>query len=133
MQPFPRSMIATQPQYPLHPQGIRSIFLASDLPNQVKPYHQRLTSPMKDRPRCNCALRITVRTLKTFTSNFPRLPMTALGAFKTIWLPQINEIFSACILGRKTFLKFQQCPWVIFNHTATLHLVVTGVNCIPQF
>ena len=132
MQPLPRRTIASQTQKALQSKSISAIFLICYMPHRTKPHWQRLASSVQNGSRSHRSLCAAFRAMEQTSAGFPYFPRLAMRANKATRPSQLSEVLQAGRLGAKPFFKFHQCSWVIFLHRkGILHLVATGVKCIP--
>ena len=115
MQPCPGGFIASQSENSLYSSRTCAVFLAGHPPDGSKPQHQRFSRPFKD-GSCNDRGLITTRT--TADQTITRMPSFFVGAARASEAfrpPQLVQIFSAGLLGRKSPLQLQKVLGVILH------------------
>jgi hypothetical protein len=115
MQPCPGGFIATQSQNPLHSSRTGAVLLAGHQPDGAKPQHKRFSRPFKDGSGNDRGLIVTSRTPYQPISRMPPFPVPAPRALETIRPPQLVQILSAGLLGRKSPLQLQKVFGVILH------------------
>jgi len=85
------------------------------------PLYQRRAGFVEDRPGRQTDLCSTPFAVKDVScSDEPRLAMPAYRALKSIRPPHFLQVFKACVLSGKFFLKFKQATLgVSFGHQCT--------------
>jgi len=122
MQPCPGGFIAAQPENPLHSSRTGTIFLAGHQPDGAKPQDQRFSRPFKDGSSNDRGLIVTRRTAYQTIARMPSFSVGAARASKTVRPPQLVEILSAGLLGRKSPLQLQKVLGVIL-HTLEYYIL----------
>ena len=129
VKPCPNRFITAQPQSPLQAQRANAVLLIGDIPYCPKPQPQRLASTLKDRPRNDRYLKITMFTTIKSPLSLPSLSMATSGTAKAIRPTKLEQIIATVLFGSKSLLELKNSLRIIF-HAHTIHVALTGVNRI---
>jgi len=122
VQPCPGGFIAAQPENPLDSSRTGTVLLAGHPPDGAEPQHKGFSRPFKDGSGNDRGLIVTRRTAYQTIARMPSFFVGAARASETIRPPQLVEILSAGLLGRKSPLKLQKVLGVIL-HTLEYYIL----------
>src|SRR3989338_1432242 len=116
MQHRPSCFIPTEPENSLKPKGADAVFLADDLPHSPKPHLQRYPTVLEYRSGSNRNTTFATPAAIPFYARGPKLIMTAVGTFNSIWPSHLIKIFSARFFRCKVFFKFKHRFRIVFHN-----------------
>jgi hypothetical protein len=115
VEPCPSCHIAPKPKCVLKTHRARTSFPACNVPDSPEPHSQRLPRVLKYRPCCHRRLIPAFPTNQTSSRSQPVFGSAAPRAHKPFGPPNLNQIFPAGALGRKSFFKLQDRARVVFH------------------
>ena len=115
MQPCPRRLIATKPQYPLKSLRTGTVFLAGHPPDRPKPHRERRARSRKYRPRLDRQLVLAPRTGRQTPLRSPGFRTATAWTHKPIGPAQLKNVTSTGLFCRKVALQLCQGFRVLFH------------------